>query len=67
MINLNHQIKKECREKGINISELAKKPGVNMSTSGLYAALANNSLKVTTLEAIAAERVRTLPWLRLVA
>jgi len=55
MINLSQQIKKECREKGINIQQLAKSSGVKMSTSGLYAALANNSLKVTTLEAIAAE------------
>ena len=55
MVNLSQQIKKACREQGINIQQLAKRPGVDMSTSGLYAALANNSLKVTTLEAIAKE------------
>jgi transcriptional regulator with XRE-family HTH domain len=55
MVNLSQQIKKACREQGINIQQLAKRPGVDMSTSGLYAALANNSLKVTTLEAIANE------------
>jgi transcriptional regulator with XRE-family HTH domain len=55
MVNLSQQIKKACREQGINIQQLAKRPGVDMSTSGLYAALANNSLKVTTLEAIARE------------
>lgn len=55
MENLSQQIKKACREQGINIQQLAKRPGVDMSTSGLYAALANDSLKVVTLEAIARE------------
>ncbi len=55
MIDLKTKIKKACQDKGINIQELAGSAGVNMSTSGLYAALANNSLKVTTLEAIAKE------------
>jgi transcriptional regulator with XRE-family HTH domain len=55
MENLGQQIKKACQEQGINIQQLAARPGVDMSTSGLYAALANNSLKVTTLEAIAKE------------
>lgn len=55
MVNLSLQIKKACQDQGINIQELAKRPGVDMSTSGLYAALANNSLKVKTLEAIANE------------
>jgi transcriptional regulator with XRE-family HTH domain len=55
MENLSQQIKKACREQGINIQQLAKRPGVNMSTSGLYAALANDSLKVVTLQAIASE------------
>ncbi|MEA3479513.1 MAG: hypothetical protein U9R60_15120 [Bacteroidota bacterium] len=55
MIDLKTKIKKACQDQGINIQELAGSPGVSMSTSGLYAALANNSLKVTTLEAIAKE------------
>ena len=44
---LNYRrIKYVCKEKGISMEELAVK--VDMSLSGLYAAFANNSLKVET-------------------
>lgn len=53
--DLSIKIKKACQAKGINIQELAGKAGVNMSASGLYASLANNTMKVSILLAIAEE------------